>query len=172
MNPALARLNALPAEAARAELLRCCGAKAWADAVLKARPFADEAALYAAGEAAFRAFARQDWLEAFAAHPRIGDAASLKAKFAETAAWAGGEQAGAARAPEGVLAELAALNEEFSRKFGHIFIVCATGKSAAEMLSLLKERLKNDAPKEACAAAGEQIKITRLRLEKLLKEAR
>lgn len=164
----LRRLNELPADQARAELERCCGARAWVEAVLAARPFEDKVALFAAAEMAMRRLEARDWLEAFSHHPKIGDKEALRAKFASTRQWAAGEQAGAAAADEATLDALARGNAEYERRFGHIFIVCATGKSAAEMLALLRQRLKNPPAEELCLAAGEQAKITRLRLEKLL----
>jgi len=164
----LAELNALPEEAARAELLRCCGCARWAGAVLAKRPFADKPGLLSAADAAWAATAEKDWHEAFSHHPRIGGKDALRAKFASTQSWATGEQAGATAASEAVLDALAAGNAAYESRFGHIFIVCATGKSAAEMLDLLKSRLGNDAACELKIAAGEQHKITKIRLEKLL----
>jgi len=160
--------NALPSEGARAELLRCCGCARWSDAVLRARPFKDKLELLAASDAAWAKTGEADWLEAFSHHPRIGGKDALREKFAATKAWASGEQSGALAASEAVLDALAAGNAQYEKKFGHIFIVCATGKSAAEMLDLLKSRLPNDAAVEMRLAAGEQSKITKIRLEKLL----
>jgi 2-oxo-4-hydroxy-4-carboxy-5-ureidoimidazoline decarboxylase len=166
----LTELNTLQPERARAELERCCGAAAWVEAMLAARPFADRAALHAAAERAARALSRADWLEAFAHHPRIGDVAALRAKFAATAAWAGAEQGGAVGAPEAVLAALARGNRAYEERFGYIFIVCATGQRADEMLAILESRLANDPARELDIAAAEQRRITRLRLEKLVEE--
>jgi 2-oxo-4-hydroxy-4-carboxy-5-ureidoimidazoline decarboxylase len=160
----MAGLRALNAE----ELERCCGARAWVAAMLAAQPCADRAALEAAAEKAFAALKAEDWLEAFRHHPKIGDKAALRAKFASTREWASGEQAGAAAADEATLDALAKGNADYEARFGHIFIVCATGKSAAEMLALLKARIGNDPKEELCIAAGEQVKITKLRLAKLL----
>lgn len=156
----LRKLNKLEPGAAQAELLRCCGSAAWAKAMAGLRPFPDAAALHRAAEEAWARLGRADWLEAFAAHPRIG---------ARARGWAKGEQAGAVGAPESVLEKLAAGNRDYEARFGHIFIVCATGKSAAEMLGLLKARLGNAPEAELKIAAGEQAKITRIRLEKLIK---
>ncbi len=161
-------LNALPAESARKALLRCCGCARWAGAVLAARPFRDKAGLLAASDAAWAAMGEDEWLEAFAHHPRIGGKDALRAKYSATRDLARVEQAGAAAASEAVLDALAAGNAAYETKFGHIFIVCATGKSAAEMLDLLKSRLPNDAGTEKRLAAGEQHKVTKIRLEKLL----
>ena len=114
------------------------------------------------------ALAESDWQEAFTHHPQIGDRESLKKKFASTAGWAGNEQSGTATATEDVLDELAEYNHQYREKFGYIFIVCATGKTALEMLTMLKQRIENSRETEILIAAGEQAKITRLRLEKLL----
>lgn len=111
---------------------------------------------------------KEDWLEAFSHHPKIGDLGSLKSKFADTADWAGKEQGDVTSASENILKELAELNAAYEQKFGYIFIVCATGKSAPEMLELMKSRLDNDADTEIEIAADEQLQITRLRLQKLL----
>ncbi len=113
------------------------------------------------------ALAPADWLEAFAAHPKIGDRDALRAKFAATAAWSAIEQAGVDGAPEEVLDALADANDRYHERFGYIFIVCATGKTAEEMLALIRERLSNDPEVELRTAAAEQAKIARIRLEKL-----
>lgn len=132
-----------------------------------ALPVADEAALVAAADEAFDAMPREAWLEAFTSHPKIGDITSLRMKFAGNKEWSGGEQAGIAEADEAVLRRLAAGNDDYEQRFGYLFIVCATGKSAAEMLSLLGNRLPNDDATELRIAAGEQRKITHLRLAKM-----
>ncbi len=110
---------------------------------------------------------KADWLEAFAAHPRIGDIDALRARFAPTAAWASREQAGVLGASGDVLNELAIGNRRYEARFGYIFIVCATGKTAEEMLALLGQRLSNDPDVEIKIAAAEQMKITRIRLERI-----
>jgi 2-oxo-4-hydroxy-4-carboxy-5-ureidoimidazoline decarboxylase len=163
----LAEFNALPPDAARDALLKCCGSRRWADTMVAARPFPSMDALHAAAIEKWNALGTEDFLEAFSHHPRIGDIASLRAKFTATAAWAGEEQKGAATASEATLAGLARGNKEYEAKFGHVFLVCATGKSADEMLRILHSRLGNDAPTEMAVAASEQAKITRLRLDKL-----
>jgi 2-oxo-4-hydroxy-4-carboxy-5-ureidoimidazoline decarboxylase len=109
-----------------------------------------------------------DWLQAFTHHPKIGDVDSLKKKFASTAKWAGNEQGAVNSASEETLKALAKGNDDYEKKFGFIFIVCATGKSADEMLQLLQERLPNDKAGEIKIAMEEQNKITQLRLQKLL----
>ena len=171
MNNALQNLNQCAQTEAEQTLSRCCGSSRWIAAVANARPFADQCELNKASESAFAALEKSDWLEAFEHHPRIGDVNALRAKFATLAAtkqWAGGEQSGARDASEQTLADLARGNRDYEAKFGFLFIVCATGKSAGEMLALLQARLPNDEADEWRVAADEQRKITRLRLAKLL----
>ena len=136
--------------------------------MLGRRPFADKGAALAAADAAWTETNEKDRLEAFAHHPRIGGKDALRAKFAATKAWAQGEQAKVAEADEATLDALEKGNADYEAKFGFIFIVCATGKSAAEILALLKARLPNDSRTEIESAAAEQAKITKIRLEKLL----
>jgi 2-oxo-4-hydroxy-4-carboxy-5-ureidoimidazoline decarboxylase len=160
-------LNSLPADAARAALLRCCGSQRWADAMIAHRPFASADDVYRAADEIWASLDRADWLQAFDGHPKIGDLDSLRRKFASTADWASGEQAGVAGAGDDIITSLAEGNRDYEARFGYIFIVCATGKTAAEMLTILRDRLNNDADSELRIAAAEQAKITRLRLEKL-----
>ncbi len=148
-------------------LANCCAARAWVAGILAHRPFGDDAGVMTAANEVAAELDEADWLEAFAAHPMIGDVESLREKYAATKAVAAGEQSGAAGASEATLAELAQLNREYREKFGFIFIVFATGKSADEMLAILKQRIGNVRDDELCHAAGEQMKITRLRLENL-----
>ena len=155
-------LNRLDDDTARAALARCCGAGAWVGRMVTGRPYRNAAGLLAAAERAADRLRPADWLEAFAHHPKIGDRAA--------AAWAGEEQRGAATAAAATLAALTRGNRAYQRKFGYIFIVCATGRSAEEMLALLEARLGNDPDTELVNAAREQRAITRLRLEKLLAE--
>jgi len=163
-----ALLNALGEDDARAALLACCGSEAWADAMLPGRPYDDDVALMLRADEAWWALAPDAWLAAFAHHPRIGeDPERLRRRFASTAAWAGGEQAGVRSASEETLAALVAGNEEYEARFGHVFLICATGLSADQMLGALRRRLGNDPAHERLIAAGEQAKITRLRLAKL-----
>ncbi|MFI5350051.1 MAG: 2-oxo-4-hydroxy-4-carboxy-5-ureidoimidazoline decarboxylase [Elusimicrobiota bacterium] len=164
----LDELNVLPLVSAKEALARCCGSARWAEKTLSRRPFADKAAALAAADEAWEEMGEKDWLEAFAHHPRIGGKDALRAKFAATKAWAQGEQAAVAAADERTLDALAKGNADYEAKFGFIFIVCATGKSAAEMLALLNNRLPNDRATELAIAAAEQAKITKIRLEKLL----
>lgn len=165
---ALDRLNRLPVEAAEAELLQCCGSARWARGVAARRPFPDISALLGAADDVWWALEGADWLEAFRAHPRIGERKAPAPGTDRGARWSEQEQAGARAADAAVLVELERSNREYEARFGHIFLICATGKSAAEMLAQLRERLGNDAARELRVAAGEQCKITRIRLEKLL----
>lgn len=168
---ALQRFNALSPREALEALARCCGARAWAERMSAARPFMDREALFKTAERVWFDLRPEDWLEAFSRHPKIGDKETLREKFASTAAWAKGEQKGAETASEEILEGLAAGNKAYENMFGHIFIVCATGKSAGEMLANLNSRLGNSPALELRIAAAEQGKITRIRLEKLLKES-
>ena len=132
------------------------------------RPFESSPALFEAARAVWSSLERDDYLEAFAHHPRIGDSLSELAKrFARTASLAAREQAKVAQADKETLSALRDLNQRYFERFGYIFIVCATGKSAAEMLDLLRARLDNDAARELAIAAEEQAKITALRLAQL-----
>lgn len=163
----LDQINAWPDSPARELFSRCCGSSRWSDRMTAARPFASEDALRATAERIWWELAESDWLEAFAAHPRIGDLHSLRAKYAATANWASHEQAGTQGAPDEVLERLAIGNHQYEKRFGFLFIVCATGKSAVEMLAVLEQRLPNDRPTELTIAAAEQMKITRLRLQRI-----
>jgi 2-oxo-4-hydroxy-4-carboxy-5-ureidoimidazoline decarboxylase len=160
-------INSLSETAARTVFLRCCGATRWAERMVARRPFAGEAELLAASEEIWRGLEREDRLEAFASHPKIGDLDALRSKFARGAAWSAEEQGGVAEAGESTLRALAHCNRQYEAKFGHIFIVCASGKTADEMLTLLEKRLHNHPGEELRIAAAEQEKITRLRLQKL-----
>jgi allantoicase len=156
---ALDWLNALPSTEAEAALLACCGSRVWARRMAAGRPFRGRADLVKMSDGIWWSLAPEDWLEAFKAHPRIGEKGGR---------WSTQEQAGARGARPEVLAELVEANRRYESRFGHIFIVCATGKSAGEMLVLLQERIANDPATELRTAADEQRKITHLRLEKLL----
>jgi 2-oxo-4-hydroxy-4-carboxy-5-ureidoimidazoline decarboxylase len=164
----LQELNKLSAENLKKELTKCCGASAWVEKMAMQFPFATVQQLYDKAAEVWTNLEEKDWLEAFEHHPKIGDVNSLKQKFAGTASWAAGEQASVQLASGETIEELASLNKKYEEKFGYIFIVCAMGKSAEEMLRILESRLPNEAGKELQIAAGEQAKITRVRLEKLL----
>ncbi len=164
----LKKLNTLSKIAAKAAFTRCCGSSKWADAMVDGRPFKRKVALFASSDAIWKTCEEADFLEAFEHHPKIGDVKSLTEKFASTAAWAGDEQGSMQEANATTIQRLAEGNERYEEKFGFIFIVCATGKSAAEMLALLEGRLPNVRVKELQIASEEQHKITKIRLEKLL----
>ncbi len=151
-------------------LTRCCGASRWVDGMMAAAPFASADHLHATAERLWWALSDDDWREAFTHHPKIGDVDQLREKFAQTAAWSEGEQAGVNTASDATLQALADGNARYEARFGFIFIVCATGKSAAQMLALLHGRIDNPPPAELLIAAAEQRKITRIRLDKLLAE--
>jgi OHCU decarboxylase len=158
MSESLDSFNALPVDEAAARLLPCCGSRAWARRMAASRPFHGIADLEEKSDRIWRSLDGEDWREAFAAHPRIGETGNR---------WSEAEQAGARGADARTLAELIEANRVYETRFDHIFIVCATGKSAAEMLGLLRARLGNDPGTELRVAAEEQRKITHLRLEKL-----
>jgi 2-oxo-4-hydroxy-4-carboxy-5-ureidoimidazoline decarboxylase len=160
-------LNHATADDARAMLLKCCGSTRWVDAMLRARPFASTDQLQIVADAAFATLEPADWLEAFTHHPKIGDVENLRKKFATTANWAANEQSGVNAADEKTIQDLAAGNTAYEQKFGFIFIICATGKSAQEMLAALNARLPHERAEEIRLAGAEQQKITHLRLAKL-----
>jgi len=191
----LETLNALPAREAEARFLSCCGSSEWARRMAASRPFRSAESLAAAADRTWRDLSASDWLEAFAAHPPIGVAGTGLSKSRgqvpkgpapatvqdlhpppnypasnpdRSLSWARQEQSGTRGADPETLAELSKLNREYADRFGRVFLVCATGRSAAEMLALGRKRLENDAETELAIAAEEQRKITRLRLEKLL----
>lgn len=156
-------LNKLGREDASKQLGICCGSSVWLSELMKEFPFADELDLVAKAERAWYDKCKEaDWLEAFSHHPKIGDIKSLSEKFA------GKEQGSIVSASKQLIEELAKANEDYEKEFGFIFIVCATGKSANEMLRLLDDRLENSRDEELCIAMGEQHKITILRFKKLI----
>ena len=157
----LAWLNSLTAEEAAKELLQCCGSKQWATQMTAARPYQTLAALITHANDVWWSLDRDDWLEAFRSHPKIGEK-----KTGDK--WSGQEQAGVNSASTETATVLAALNYAYEQKFGFIFIICATGKTSAEMLSALRERIEHEPGEELSIAAAEQCKITELRLKKLL----
>jgi 2-oxo-4-hydroxy-4-carboxy-5-ureidoimidazoline decarboxylase len=158
-------LNALGRGEAAAALRRACGAERWVERMLAQRPFRSSEELYAKAAAEWRASSREDYLEAFAHHPRIGeDLGELRRRFQNTAHLSSREQAGVTVADEATLEALRDANAAYHARFGFIFIICATGKSASEMLAALRARLDNNADTELEIAAAEQARITRLRL--------
>ncbi|MBI1371115.1 MAG: 2-oxo-4-hydroxy-4-carboxy-5-ureidoimidazoline decarboxylase [Planctomycetes bacterium] len=163
----IAQFDAMSRDEAAAVMKRCCGTETWCAAMARSRPFHDLAAAHVAADRCFDALTESDWLRAFAAHPKIGDVNSLRMKFVGNREWSHGEQSGVSSAGDAVIEQLAAGNGEYEKRFGFIFIICATGKSAAQMLALLRERLPHDRAAEVKIAAGEQRKITHLRLDKM-----
>lgn len=161
-------LNTLSEEQAFVEFEKCCGAKEWITPMVNGRPYNSMEELLNIADNHWKSCSEEAIYEAFHHHPKIGDISSLSKKFANTKEWAGNEQGKVAEANTEVIKELAQGNSDYESKFGFIFIVCATGKSAQEMLDILKSRLPNDKEKELKIAAEEQNKITKLRLEKLL----
>ncbi len=168
MSKKLEKLNQAAGEIAEADFRNCCGSQTWARTMAEARPFADVAALINRAEEIWLNLDSQDWLEAFAAHPKIGARKAAPKQRAQSAEWSHGEQSGTRAATDSVLDALAEVNRLYEKKFGFIFIVCATGKSAEEMLELCRRRIRNDADSEIRIAADEQRKITEIRLRKLL----
>lgn len=164
----LNQLNQLTEQQAYEAFETCCVAPRWVNAMVQARPFASEQQVYESAQSIWQGLTSQDYLAAFEGHPQIGDVSTLRAKFANTAEKAGHEQSGMQSATDTVLEQMMALNKAYLDKFGFIFIVCASGKSAQEMLDLIKARIDNKVDEELAIAAGEQAKITKIRLEKLL----
>ena len=162
------RLNELSANDADAEFLKCCGSTHWARAMTQARPFEALEDVLAEADRIWCSLSEADWLEAFRAHPKIGEKKAATAQSTEAQKWSAQEQSGVAQAAASTISELAERNREYEDRFGFIFIVCASGKSSEEMLAIINERIRNDPETELRTAATEQSKITRLRLEKLL----
>ncbi|HYP52561.1 MAG TPA: 2-oxo-4-hydroxy-4-carboxy-5-ureidoimidazoline decarboxylase [Pyrinomonadaceae bacterium] len=158
--------NSLGRAEAVGALLGCCGSTRWAGRVADARPFESFGALVAEADRVWWSLERDDWLEAFRSHPKIGGRRAERETGAEAGRWSEQEQSGTRGAPAEVMSELAEANREYEERFGHIFIVCASGKSAEEMLALLRARLPNDPETELRVAAEEQRRITHLRLKK------
>lgn len=158
------RLDEADAGEARRLLTACCGGRRWVEVMLARRPFGSAEELLAGARQAWFALSADDWREAFTHHPRIGDRQALRERFAATAHLSEREQGGVEGASAAVLDRLADANRRYEKRFGYIFIVCATGKSAAGMLALLEARLTNDPETEIQIAAAEQARITELRL--------
>jgi 2-oxo-4-hydroxy-4-carboxy-5-ureidoimidazoline decarboxylase len=161
--------NSLTDSEAFKEFEMCCGATNWVKRIIASRPIDSKGALLKVAEEIWFSLKSEDWLEAFTHHPKIGDIESLREKFHNTKSISENEQSGVNDASENTLKDLAKSNQLYEDKFGFIFIVCATGKSADQMLTLIKMRLNNNIETEMQNAAKEQNKITQLRLEKLLK---
>ncbi len=170
MNETLERWNALsPSDAARM-ILPCCGSASWARELAARRPFAEEEALFSASDAVWRGLPEAAWREAFDSHPRIGHSHAQKAATVESLRWSAKEQA-QATSDEAAKQALAEANRRYEAKFGRIFIVCASGRTAAEILSMLELRMHNDPVTELREAAEQQRQITQLRLRRWLEGA-
>ena len=159
--------DTLPDYDAARLLESCCGSHAWVQAMLERRPFRSLARILDEADEIWWSLSPEDWREAFDHHPRIGDQSAAAPQAAVARAWSADEQRGATASSDATRQALVDGNREYERKFGHIYLVSATGKSAAEILDLLRVRLSNDPATELRVAALEQAKITRLRLEKL-----
>jgi 2-oxo-4-hydroxy-4-carboxy-5-ureidoimidazoline decarboxylase len=164
----LEELNTISQPRLKEELTKCCGSSSWVKMMMAYFPVDDRDRLLETAEEIWYECSEEDWKEAFGHHPKIGDVESLTKKFASTAQWASGEQSGVNIASKETIEALAEGNRLYEEKFGYIFIVCATGRSAEEMLAMLRSRSANKPGDEIKIAADEQNKITKLRLEKLL----
>ena len=164
----LPRLNAADQDSATHLFMQCCTSEKWVAEMVASRPYSDFNMLQKTADKIWDKLTEKDYLQAFDGHPKIGDVSSLKAKYANTKELASGEQIGANQASDELITELADSNRTYEEKYGFIFIVCATGKSAREMLDLLHQRLDNKRHRELEIASEEQRKIFHLRLEKLL----
>jgi 2-oxo-4-hydroxy-4-carboxy-5-ureidoimidazoline decarboxylase len=164
----LERWNSLSAEQATGAILPCCGSWAWARGMAARRPLRNEAALLAASDEIWHNLALPDWMEAFQSHPRIGETHSPQPVLSQAASWSEHEQKKITEGDAAVKLALEQGNHEYERRFGRIFIVCATGRSATEILEMLRRRLQNDAETELREAAEQQRYITHVRLRKWL----
>jgi 2-oxo-4-hydroxy-4-carboxy-5-ureidoimidazoline decarboxylase len=164
----LERWNCLPVEEAVSAILPCCGSKAWARGMAARRPLQDEAGVLAASDETWHNLAQSDWMEAFQSHPRIGESRARQAVASQAAAWSAQEQERVKDVGDTLRIALEEGNREYERRFDRIFIICATGKSAAEILEILRRRLRNDAGIELREAAEQQRQITQIRLRKWL----
>jgi 2-oxo-4-hydroxy-4-carboxy-5-ureidoimidazoline decarboxylase len=169
MNKVLARWNSLDADTAAREALPCCGSQAWAAALASRRPITDEPSLLETSRAIWHALPQEAWQEAFDTHPRIGQSHAQKHATAESLRWSAHEQSALSEDDETRLA-LAEGNRRYEEKFGRIFIVCASGKTAAEMLATFEARMKNDPATELRETAEQQRLITELRLHRWLEQ--
>jgi 2-oxo-4-hydroxy-4-carboxy-5-ureidoimidazoline decarboxylase len=164
----LDRWNQLPPEQAAREVLDCCGSVQWSRVLTARRPLTSEAALIAASDETWSSLPVPDWLEAFSKHPRIGERKAPESASAQSATWSSQEQEKTADAPSAIQSELAARNREYESRFNRVFIICAAGRSADEILEVLHRRLYSDDATELREAAEEQRKITNLRLRRWL----
>jgi 2-oxo-4-hydroxy-4-carboxy-5-ureidoimidazoline decarboxylase len=170
MNTVLARWNALDADTAAREALPCCGSHAWAAALASRRPILDESSLLEASRGIWQALPQNDWQEAFESHPRIGQNHPQKHATKESLRWSAEEQRTALSQDDNVRAALAEANRRYEEKFGRIFIICASGKTADEILGTLETRIENDPAIELREAAEQQCRITELRLRRWMEQ--
>ena len=169
MSRVLVRWHEMSTEEAAEEILPCCGSRTWAREMAAQRPIRDETALLAANDEACGRLAVADWMEAFRSHPRIGQSRAEAYPSARSAAWSGQEQKSVSAAGDAIKAALAEGNRAYEERFHRIFIVCATGKTPAELLEILQHRLRNDETTEFQEAAEQQRQIAQLRLKKWLR---
>ena len=169
MNPTLDTWNKTDDATALEAMLACCGARRWASAMVAFRPIGSVAELSEAADNVWATMTEADWMEAFTCHPRIGERKAVQAT-AKSATWSRQEQSSVVTAEVTILPELAEGNAQYEERFGFTYIVCATGKTADEMLTILKRRLANDRAAELREAAEQQRQITRIRLGKWLVE--
>ena len=167
MDQSVRRLNQLSADLAEAEFLKCCGSRRWAKRMSEARPFASLEEVSSKADEIWSALDAADWLEAFRAHPQIGERKAKATQSHQAASWSAQEQSQAQQAADETKTAIAEGNRVYEHRFGFIFIICASGKSADEILGSLNERLPHDPDTEMRVAAEEQRKITQLRLSKL-----
>ena len=170
MSGVLVQWNRLPVDEAVKEILPCCSSKAWAAGMAARRPFSDVTTLLAASEETWSNLSAADWMEAFRGHPRIGESLATPCVSDQSATWSAQEQKNVAAAGDAVKIALAEANHEYEQRFRNTFIVCATGKSAPDILEILRRRLRNDEPTELRETAEQQRQITRIRLTKWLSE--
>src|SRR5207253_2640487 len=170
LNTELEILNSLSQAQADAEFRKCCGSRNWARTMAEARPFATVDHLLTKADSLWWSLSYEDWLEAFRAHPKIGEKKAATPQSDQAQKWSAQEQTGTQEAAAETKEALAEGNRKYEDRFGFIFIICASGQSAEEMLASLNNRLQNDPETEMAIASEEQRKITRLRLEKLVKK--
>ena len=168
MTITVAQLDTMPGAEAAFKLAACCGSGRWVSGMLLQRPFGTRERLFVASEQVARGLHEADWLEAFSHHPRIGERNSNAAVSTSAESWSTGEQSAAATATTAIRGALVEANAEYEKRFGFIFIICASGRSADEILAALRDRMGNELGAEILVAAREQQQITRLRLEKLV----
>jgi 2-oxo-4-hydroxy-4-carboxy-5-ureidoimidazoline decarboxylase len=166
----IADFDHMPVEELKAHLMKCCGSTAWVEKMVKVLPVDDMVDLFECAEEKWNECSEADWKEAFAHHPQIGNPASLEKEDETTALWAKEEQSGMSDSNADIKQQIAEANKAYLEKFGYIFIINATGKSATEIFTALEQRLQNSPEVEIDIAMTEQLAITKLRLEKLLDE--